>query len=103
MRQKEIKKLVVSKPRVKQKNKLISINSNYFQRFPISGKRRYGNGDMAFYALPPCHDYRFPGVYERKQGYMHLRKIFRYRRLYGLRLFFRTTRQAYNEALAHSP
>src|SRR4051795_1355569 len=30
-------------------------------------------------------------------------KIFRYRRLYGLRLFFRTTRLAYNEALAHSP
>jgi len=48
MRQKETKKLVVSKPRVKQKNKLISINSNYSQHFPISGKRRYGNGDMAF-------------------------------------------------------
>jgi hypothetical protein len=38
------------------------------------------------------------GIYASKKNFS-VQKIFRYRRLYGLRLFFCTTRLAYNEAL----
>jgi hypothetical protein len=44
---------------VADKRKVRSTLSNciYSQHCSISGKRPYDNGDMAFYALPTCHDY----------------------------------------------